>query len=70
MINGANDRVVPTDSVRGLVDKLKTQKGIVIDHAVVPEANHFFEGRMDALMEAVDEYLDKRLGAAPEAKKA
>lgn len=62
MVNGAKDRVVPTESVRGLVDRLKTQKGIVIDHATVPEANHFFEGRMDGLMEVVDAYLDKRLG--------
>jgi alpha/beta superfamily hydrolase len=62
MVNGARDRVVPTESVRGLVDRLKTQKGIVIDHATVPEANHFFEGRMDGLMEVVDAYLDKRLG--------
>ena len=30
MVNGAKDRVVPTESVRGLVDRLKTQKGIVI----------------------------------------
>ena len=62
MVNGAKDRVVPTESVRGLVDRLKTQKGIVIDHATVPDANHFFEGRMDGLMEVVDAYLDKRLG--------
>ena len=62
MVNGARDRVVPTESVRGLVDRLKTQKGIVIDHQTVPDANHFFEGRMDGLMEVVDAYLDKRLG--------
>jgi uncharacterized protein len=62
MVNGAKDRVVPTEAVRGLVDRLKTQKGIVVDHAVVPDANHFFEGRMDGLMEVVDAYLDKRLG--------
>jgi uncharacterized protein len=70
MINGENDRVVPTDSVRGLAERLKTQKGIVIEHAVVPEANHFFEGRMDALLEAVDAYLDKRLGKVGKKRKA
>ena len=53
---------MPTESVRGLVERLKTQKGIVIDHLTVPDANHFFEGRMDGLMEVVDAYLDKRLG--------
>ena len=62
MINGAKDRVVPTESVRGLVERLKTQKGVVVEHAVVPDANHFFEERMDGLMNVVDAYLDKRLG--------
>ncbi|MGB6909255.1 MAG: CocE/NonD family hydrolase, partial [Methyloceanibacter sp.] len=62
LVNGAQDRVVPTESVRGLVDRLKTQKGIVIEHAIVPDANHFFEARMEGLMEVVDTYLDKRLG--------
>jgi alpha/beta superfamily hydrolase len=54
--------------VRGLVERLKTQKGIVIDHATVPEANHFFEGRMEGLMEVVDHYLDKRLGKSKKRK--
>jgi alpha/beta superfamily hydrolase len=62
MINGANDRVVPTQSVATLVDKLKTQKGIVIEHQTVPDANHFFDGQMDGLIETVDSYLGKRLG--------
>jgi uncharacterized protein len=59
---------VPTESVRGLVDRLKTQKGIVIEHQTVPDANHFFEGRMDGLMVVVDAYLDKRLGKAKKRK--
>ena len=70
MVNGAKDRVVPTESVRGLVDRLKTQKGIVIDHSTVPDANHFFEGRMDGLMEVVDAYLDKRLGKGKKRKES
>jgi alpha/beta superfamily hydrolase len=70
MVNGAKDRVVPTESVRGLVDRLKTQKGIVIDHSTVPDANHFFEGRMDGLMEVVNAYLDKRLGKGKKRKES
>ena len=70
MVNGAKDRVVPTESVRGLVDRLKTQKGIVIDHSTVPDANHFFEGRMEGLMEVVDAYLDKRLGNGKKRKES
>lgn len=61
MVNGSEDRVVPTESVADLVSRLKTQKGIVIDHEVVPNANHFFEDKMDDLIGVVDKYLDKRL---------
>ncbi len=61
MINGAEDRVVPSESVKTLVDKLKTQKGITITHEVVPGANHFFEGKIDELMAVVNRYVDERL---------
>jgi alpha/beta superfamily hydrolase len=64
IINGDLDKVAPPDAVQGLVDKLKTQKGIVIDQKVVPGANHFFDGRIEPLMISVCAYLDKRLGAA------
>ncbi len=53
---------MPLTSVQGLVEKLKTQKGIVIEQQVVPDANHFFENAIDPLMEVVGNYLDKRLG--------
>ena len=64
MINGAEDRVVPQDSVRTLVDKLKTQKGIVISHETISGANHFFEDKHEELMAAVNNYLDVRLDPA------
>ena len=49
----------------GLIEKLKTQKGIVIEHAVVPGANHFFENKVEPLIAQVGAYLDKRLGNPP-----
>ena len=61
MVNGADDRVVSPESVKTLVDKLKTQKGIVINHETIPGANHFFEDRLDELMIGVNGYLDRRL---------
>src|ERR1700741_4779988 len=61
IIHGDKDAVVPHKDVTGLVDKLKTQKGIVIDQKVVPGANHFFDGNIDPLMQSVGAYLDKRL---------
>jgi len=44
------------------VEKLKTQKGIVIDQKVVSGANHFFDGKVEPLMTAIGQYLDRRLG--------
>lgn len=65
MVNGDRDRVVPPSAVKALVDKLKTQKGIVVSHEVVPGANHFFEDKIDDLVAVVERYLDKRATAAP-----
>ncbi len=61
MINGDKDRVVPSNSVAELSVKLKTQKGIKIEHQVVPGANHFFENKTPELEKAVGDYLDMRL---------
>ena len=60
-MNGGADRVVSTKAVSSLVERLKIQRGLVVDHEVVPRANHFFEGKVNELMEVVDAYLDKRL---------
>jgi alpha/beta superfamily hydrolase len=61
IVDGENDEVVTGASVQKLVDKLKTQRHITIDHATIPGANHFFQHEMDELMGVVDGYLDKRL---------
>ena len=65
MINGDRDRVVPVTAVKTLVDKLKTQRGIVVSHEVVAGANHFFEDKVEDLTAAVERYLDKRAAATP-----
>ena len=67
MINGDRDRVVPVNAVKTLVDKLKTQKGIVVSHEIVPGANHFFEDKVEDLTQSVERYLDKRAPPATEA---
>ena len=61
IIHGDKDAVVPNKDVGALVDKLKTQKGIVIDHKVIAGANHFFDGKIESLMQGIGSYLDKRL---------
>lgn len=66
MINGSEDRVVSTEAVAQLVERLKTQKGVIIDHQIVPKANHFFENHVDELMRHIDAYLDTRLNGRDE----
>jgi alpha/beta superfamily hydrolase len=61
IVDGEMDEVVSGASVQKLVDKLKTQRHITIDHQTIPGANHFFEHEMPDLMSVVDGYLDKRL---------
>jgi uncharacterized protein len=61
MVSGEKDRVVPAQSVADLANKLKTQRGIKIEHAIVPGANHFFEDKSDLLNQMVGEYVDKRI---------
>jgi alpha/beta superfamily hydrolase len=61
IVHGDKDAVVPQKDVTTLVEKLKTQKGIVIEQKVIPGANHFFEARIEQLMQGCTTYLDKRL---------
>ena len=61
IINGDADRIVPIEDVDKLSEKLKAQKGITITHTVVPEANHFFETKMDILTGTIKEYVKRRM---------
>ena len=62
LVNGNCDRVVPSASVAELSVKTKAQKGIVLKHEVIDNANHFFEGeeQMSALQKSVGAYVDSR----------
>ena len=60
-INGEKDSVTPPEAVHSLVSKLKTQKGITIEHKVIGGANHFFQDKIDDLTKLCSTYLDKRL---------
>jgi len=60
-INGEKDTVTAPEAVHSLVSKLKTQKGIIIEHKVIPGANHFFQDKIEELTKTCSVYLDKRL---------
>jgi alpha/beta superfamily hydrolase len=66
IINVSADQVAPSGDVQKLVDRLKTQKGIVIEHATIDGANHFFDSHLEQLGTVTGAYLDKRLAAQPQ----
>ena len=62
-VNGEKDTVTPPEAVHSLVSKLKTQKGIAVEHKVITGANHFFQDKIEELTKTCSTYLDKRLAA-------
>ena len=69
VVHGDQDEAVPQPAVAKLVEKLAHQRDIEIDYRVVPGANHSFAEHMEALDEAVEDYLGTAL-AAEQAKAA
>jgi alpha/beta superfamily hydrolase len=70
IVQGDKDEIVPPDSVEKLIDKLRTQKGITIDHRVVPGTNHFFHGAMETLVDHVGGYMDAAMSEKEEETKS
>lgn len=67
IVQGTSDDVVPEPSVEKFVNKLKMQKNITIDYALVKGANHFFKDHMDQMNEVVGAYVDMRRSGAGQA---
>ena len=61
IVHGSTDEVVPIASVQKLANKLQAQKNITIDYVPVTGANHFFSGRLDPMLEIVENYVAKSL---------
>lgn len=65
VVHGDEDKIVDTDSVEKMVERLQSQKGIEITYKNIAGANHFYNDHMDVLDKTVNDYLDERL-AVPE----
>ncbi|MEG8098877.1 alpha/beta hydrolase [Candidatus Liberibacter brunswickensis] len=61
IINGSNDMAATSSDIKELVNKLMNQKGISITHKIIPNANHFFIGKIDELINECSQYLDNSL---------
>ncbi|MDP3369699.1 MAG: prolyl oligopeptidase family serine peptidase, partial [Brevundimonas sp.] len=64
-LHGTNDTVVPPVEVERVVNKLRTQKGIIIDYELEEGATHFWQDHIPAVERRVGAYLDKRLAEKP-----
>lgn len=63
VVQGTKDDIVPPPSVQKLIEKLRQQKSIIVEQALIEGAGHFFEGQLDTMIGEVNAYLDKRLTA-------
>ena len=57
-LHGTADSIVPPVEVERVVNKLRTQKGIVIDYELEEGASHFWQDHMGAVETRVGAYLD------------
>ena len=65
ILHGSSDTVVPNVEVEKVVNKLRTQKGIVIDYELVEGGGHFWTENLFEVEQRVGKYLDKRLAMEP-----
>ena len=63
MLHGASDNTVPPEEVSKLTDKLIAQRGLPIKFQTIAGANHFFEGKLDELIKASEEYIALKMNA-------
>ncbi len=62
IVQGTQDEIVPEEAVRRLANRLNIQRGIDIDYRAIPQADHFFTGKLPLLMHHVNHYLDMQFG--------
>lgn len=65
VVQGGRDDVVEQDSVAELMERLYEQKGIRIDYRVIENANHFFHGHTDMLIDYMHDHLNNAGAGQP-----
>ena len=61
VIHGELDKICRPEETKAMVERTRTQKGRKIEFTVLPEADHFFEEKIDPFIAAAEDYLDQRL---------
>jgi alpha/beta superfamily hydrolase len=71
IIYGTRDSVTTAQDMERVISRIRTQKNIKVDAAIVEGADHFFRGRDPGEDHLADverharEYLERRLAAPP-----
>ena len=60
ILQGDRDDIVQEAAVSQLVDKLKAQKGLIIDYEVVSGADHYYRNTMEEMVGHVDGYIARK----------
>lgn len=61
VIQGTSDEIVSVEEVRKLVHKLSSQRDVEVDFRVIDGADHFFNGHLEKVAAAVQDYVTDRL---------
>jgi len=64
IVIGDSDSIATPQDVERALQKVRVQKGEVIDRETVPGANHMYQGHQEELIEHLSAYLDRRLAEA------
>ena len=63
MVAGDNDELAAEPAIRKLVEKLNTQKNVSVDYRVFAGADHIFANHADAVSEALEDHVTKKIAA-------
>jgi alpha/beta superfamily hydrolase len=66
IVSGDNDSISGPDDVERALQKVRVQKGEVIDRQTIKGANHFYENKREELLDMCESYIQVRLEAAEE----
>lgn len=61
IVCGDNDKVANKETVHNLINTLEKQQGDKIASAFIEGANHFYDNKIDKLMEVCKNYIEARL---------
>ncbi|MBL0725888.1 MAG: alpha/beta hydrolase [Alphaproteobacteria bacterium] len=58
VLSAVNDKIATLSSIKSLVEDWSKKKDCKVDHHVVPDADHFFNNKLDDVESAVKEYVN------------